>query len=143
MYNEESKLNAGVKELEQRLQTNAWSKNDEAKMIKEIEQVKASKPFFKKIEAIRAQIAAVKEQREEAKKALTPTNKIISSLKEKIGSVKKNETVFDERKKLKEYDLINVNKKIEDLLEKIGDLKGKKRQAKETFYGEMCDYEIQ
>lgn len=57
--------------------------------------------------------------------------------------MKKNENVFDERKKLKEYDMINVNKKIEDLLEKISTLRTKKRQAKETFYGSMCDYEIQ
>lgn len=39
--------------------------------------------------------------------------------------------------------MINVNKKIEDLLEKISSLRTKKRQSKETFYGSMCDYEIQ
>lgn len=77
IYNESSKLEQGVRELEHRLQTNAWSKADEAKLIKEIEQVKESKPFFKKVDAIKKQIADEKEKREEVKKLLTPTNKII------------------------------------------------------------------
>ena len=74
---------------------------------------------------------------------MTPTNKIINSLKEKIGKVKKNESVFDVAKKLKEYDLVNISTKIEKLLEKIRDFKKQKIEAKETFYGAMCEYEIQ
>ena len=37
IYNEESKLEKGVKELEKRLSTTNWSRQDEAKLIKEIE----------------------------------------------------------------------------------------------------------
>ena len=77
------------------------------------------------------------------KTSMTPTNKIINSLKEKIGKVKKNESVFDVAKKLKEYDLVNISTKIEKLLEKIRDFKKQKIEAKETFYGAMCEYEIQ
>lgn len=77
IYNESAKLEAGIRELENRLQTNAWSKQDEAKLIKEIDQVKESKPYFKKVDMIRKQIAEEKEKREEVKKLLTPTNKII------------------------------------------------------------------
>jgi len=76
------------------------------------------------------------------KSSMTPTNKIINSLKEKIGKVKKNESVFDVAKKLKQYDLVNISTKIEKLLEKIRDFKKQKVEAKETFYGAMCDYEI-
>ena len=39
---------------------------------------------MKKIESLRRQIAAVKEEREKVKLSMTPTNKIINSLKEKI-----------------------------------------------------------
>lgn len=66
---------------------------------------------------------------------MNPTSKIIAQIKQKIDEVKKSDNVYVERKKLKEYDLINVNKKIEDLLEKINQLRQKKRLAKETFYG--------
>lgn len=98
---------------------------------------------MKKIEDFRRKIAAIKEEREKVKTSLAPTNKIISSLKEKITQVKKKESVFDQSKKLKEYDLINISTRIEKVLDQIRDLKIKKREAKETFYGAMCDYEIQ
>ena len=39
-----------------RLTTTNWSRIEEGKLIKEIEQVKASRPWFVKIEALRAQI---------------------------------------------------------------------------------------
>jgi hypothetical protein len=39
---------------------------------------------MKKIEDFRRKIAAIKEEREKVKTSLAPTNKIISSLKEKI-----------------------------------------------------------
>jgi len=44
---------------------------------------------------LRHQIAAIKEEREKVKLSMTPTNKIINSLKEKITQVKKKESVFD------------------------------------------------
>lgn len=61
VYNDEAKLQKGVKELENRLATTNWSRIDENRLIKEIEQVKASRPFFVKIESLRAQIAEQKE----------------------------------------------------------------------------------
>ena len=36
IYNEEAKLEKGIKELQQRLQTNSWSKADESRLVKEI-----------------------------------------------------------------------------------------------------------
>jgi len=68
------------------------------KLIKEIEQVKESRPFFKKIEKVRAQITQLKEDREAIRQAMAPTNKIINSLRDKITKVKSNETVFDKDK---------------------------------------------
>lgn len=143
VYNEAEKLGPGVQALEHRLHTVTWSKQDEARLIKEIELVKNSAPFFKKIEGVRARIADLRAQREAVKKSIEPTNKIIGRLKDRIDTVKKSESVFVNEKKLKEYDLINVGKQIEDVLEKIRNLKKKKWDAKETFYGQMCDYEIE
>ena len=60
VYNDETKLERGVRELEHRLQTNNWSKADEGRLIKEIEQVKESRPIFAKIEQIKQQIASTK-----------------------------------------------------------------------------------
>ena len=67
VYNDETKLERGVRELEQRLQTNNWSKGDEARLVKEIEQVKESRPIFAKIEKLRQQINTIKEEREQVK----------------------------------------------------------------------------
>ena len=53
VYNDETKLERGVRELEHRLQTNNWSKGDEARLVKEIEQVKESRPLFAKLEQIK------------------------------------------------------------------------------------------
>ena len=64
IYNEESKLEKGVKELERRLTTTNWSRTDELKLIKEIEQVKASKPYFVKIAAIRQKIADLRKRKD-------------------------------------------------------------------------------
>lgn len=61
VFNEESKLEKGIRELERKLQTHSWSRQDEKKIIKEIEQVQNSRPFFSKIERLRAQIAELKE----------------------------------------------------------------------------------
>ena len=60
VYNDETKLERGVRELEHRLQTNNWSKGDEARLIKEIEQVKESRPVFEKIEQTKQQIDMIK-----------------------------------------------------------------------------------
>jgi hypothetical protein len=38
---------------------------------------------------------------------------------------------------------VSFESSIEGLLEKIGDLRAQKRNLKETFYGQLCDYEIQ
>lgn len=53
--------------------------------MREIEQVKESKPFFVKIEKLRASIRELKEEREAVKQSMDPTNKIINSLKDRIA----------------------------------------------------------
>ena len=74
---------------------------------------------------------------------MTTTNNKIKSLKDKISKLKNEESVLDQFKKIKEYELINIGVRIEKNFETIRDLKKKKREAKETFYGALCDYEIQ
>jgi phosphoglycerol transferase MdoB-like AlkP superfamily enzyme len=143
IYNDETKLEKGVKELEKRLTTTNWSRTDEAKLMKEIDQVKSSKPFFEKIAKIRAKIADLRTKKDEIRNEMAPTNKIINSLKGRIDKVKSEESVFDKDKQLKQYDLTNVRVQIDKVMEKKRDLITKKRQAKEDFYGRMCEYEIQ
>ena len=48
---------------------------------------------------------------------MAPTKKIINSLKDKITAVKKEESVFDNAKQLKQYDLTNISSSIEKCLE--------------------------
>ena len=43
----------------------------------------------------------LKQQREEVKKSMQPTQKIIASLKERISKVKSEESVYDKEKQLK------------------------------------------
>ena len=100
IYNEEAKLEKGIKELQQSLQTNSWSRADEARIVKEIAQVENSRPFFSQIEKLRGQAKALKEEREAVKQTLNGPNKIIASLKQRISEQKGEETKFDSSKKL-------------------------------------------
>ena len=66
--------------------------------MREIDQVKSSRPIFVKVEELRARLAELKQQRETVKTSLNPINKIVNSLKEKIGKVKSEESVYDKEK---------------------------------------------
>ena len=142
-YQDESKLERGVKELERRLTTNDWGRAEEERLIKEIDMVKQSRPFFAKIERTRKEFNDLKEERERVKKSMEPTNKIIRALNEQINKVKLEDNVFNDKKQTKQYALTNIKTKISNVLERQKELKEKRLKAKETFYGQMCDYEIQ
>lgn len=113
VYNSLDKLEKGVKELEQTLMTHSWKRAEEKGLMNEIEQVKSSRKIFVKIEEERAKLAELKQQREAIKTSLTPVSQIVNALKEKIGQVKGQESVYDKEKQLKQYDLTNVGTKIE------------------------------
>lgn len=66
---------------------------------------------------------------------MAPTNKIINSLKERIGKIKSTDTEFDKEKQLKQYDLTNLKVQIDKIMEKKRAMIDKKRQIKEDFYG--------
>lgn len=102
-----------------------------------------SRPFFKKIEMLRAQIAALKEEKEGIKQLLNEPNKIIASLKARISEQKGAETTFDSSAKVQTTDLTIVNMKIDKCLERTKEQRKKKLDLRETFYGSMCDYEIE
>ena len=65
IYNEENKMARGIKELEKRLHTTSLVRAEEQLIIKEINQVKESVPYFKKIEGINKKIAEFKKERVE------------------------------------------------------------------------------
>lgn len=65
IYNEESMMARGIKELEKRLHTTSLARAEEAIIIKEIKQVKESGPSFKKIDAIKDRINELKKERTE------------------------------------------------------------------------------
>ena len=93
--------------------THSWKRAEEKGLMNEIEQVKSSRKIFVKIEEERAKLAELKQQREAIKTSLTPVSQIVNALKEKIGQVKGQESVYDKEKQLKQYDLTNVGTKIE------------------------------
>ena len=123
--------------------TNDWGRAEEERLIKEIDMVKQSRPFFAKIERTRKEFNDLKEERERVKKSMEPTNKIIRALNEQINKVKLEDNVFNDKKQTKQYALTNIKTKISNVLERQKELKEKRLKAKETFYGQMCDYEIQ
>lgn len=51
--------------------------------------------------AIRQQISELKEEKEQMKQSMAPTNKIINALRDKISVVKGKESVYDKEKQLK------------------------------------------
>ena len=105
--------------------------------------MKESKPFFVKIAALKVQIADLRSKKDEIRQSMAPTNKIINSLKDRISKIKNTDTAFDKEKQLKQYDLTNIKVQIDKIMEKKRAMIDKKRQIKEEFYGQMCDYEIE
>ena len=105
--------------------------------------MQSSRPYFDKIRGVNNTINELKAEREQINKDMAPTKKIINSLRDKITAVKKEESVFDNAKQLKQYDLTNISSSIEKNLEQQRAHKKKKYDLKEEFYGRMCDYEIQ
>ena len=85
----------------------------------------------------------LKKERVEIQADLPQINKIANSIKAKIDVVKQSDNVFANDKRHHQLDLVTFESSIESLLEKISELRAQKRNLKETFYGQLCDYEIQ
>ena len=143
VYNDQDKLDRGIKELEKRLTIMSISRQDENAIIKEIKQVKESGVYFKKIEQINDRIKGLKKQRDEVRADLTPIIKISNQIKDKIDKVKQEDSVFGNEKKLFQMDLVNLNSQMDSIQEKISDLRQQRYDLREDFYGKKCDYEIQ
>ena len=122
--------------------TNDWGRAEEERLIREIDMVKGSRPFFVKLERTRKELTDLREEVKRMKEAMAPTNKIIRALNERINKVKEEDNVYDKKKQSKQYDLTNIKTRINVVLERQRDLKEKRRKVKEDFYGQMCDYEI-
>jgi uncharacterized coiled-coil DUF342 family protein len=60
IYNDPEKLAKGIKELERRLTTESLDRATELKIVKEIEQVKQSKPVFAKMDELSKKIESKK-----------------------------------------------------------------------------------
>lgn len=94
IYNDPEKLLKGIKELERRLTTESLDRQTEKNIVKEIEQVKASKPIFAKMEELSKKHAVKKQEMLEAGVDLPDLNKVIAKIKATIYTVKEKETVF-------------------------------------------------
>ena len=93
-------MERGIQELERRLQTQSISRQEENSIIKEIKQVKESGVHFTKIDEINSKIKDLRNQRSEVQADLTPIIKIANQIKDKIGKVKEDDSVFGNEKKL-------------------------------------------
>jgi len=85
----------------------------------------------------------LKKERVEIQADLPQINKIANSIKAKIDVVKKSDNVFVTDKRHHQLDLVTAESSIEKLLEQINELRAQKRNLKEEFYGQFCDYEIE
>ena len=106
--------------------TNDWGRAEEERLIKEIDMVKQSRPFFAKLERTRQVFKDLKEEREQIKKSMEPTNKIIRALNEQINKVKLEDNVFYDKKQTKQYALTNIKTKISTVLERQKELRDKR-----------------
>ena len=143
VYNRADKVKQGIKDLEKRMTTTTMSRAEENKTIKEIETIKQSEAVFKELEKIQNQIDELKAQKKSLYEEMTPTNKILGQLRDKITEVKKNESKYDNSKQLITYNLNQIRDKIRRCNDEISELLKKQYQAKEEYYGSKCDYEIQ
>lgn len=74
---------------------------------------------------------------------MAPTNKIIASLKERIGKEKEKESGFEKDRLLHRNEQTTITARMDKIRDQIGALRDSKRAAKEAFYGAMCDFEIE
>ena len=108
-------MQRGIKELEKRLHTTSLVRSEEHLIIKEINQVKESGPYFKKIETINKRIIELKKERTEVQADLPQINKIANSIKQKISKIKDKDNEFGNEKKLHQLDLINMNSNMDTI----------------------------
>lgn len=143
IYNDPEKLVKGIKELERRLCTESLDRQTEKNIVREIEQVKSSRPVFAQIEEINQKQTVKKELKVEAGVELPELNKVISKIKATIEKVKEKESVFVESKSdyTKKID-VHKSEKISKL-GLIRLLRTEKNMQKEDFYARMIEYELQ
>ena len=118
------------------------SGNEERKIIKEIETVEKSEPIFAQIDKLKASIIERKKEKQAIYDNLAPTNKIITELKAKITKVKQQEGKFEDAKQDIKHEITNLGSEMDRIQDKIRELRKENYDAKEEFYGQMCDYEI-
>lgn len=134
VYNKLDTLTKGIKKLEHDLQVASLTANQEKAMLKEIQQIKDSKPFIEELERIREDIFNKKKEKFEAGAGLGELKEETKSLKDTIGKVKKgkeDKKTFKEKVQ-KELDKINEdrNKFRNDILS----VREEKEKHRELYY---------
>jgi endo-1,4-beta-mannosidase len=103
-------------------------------IVKEIEQVKKSKPIFDEIAQLTKKIEAKKVEKQNAGVELPDLNKVIKKIKAVIDSIKEKGKVFDDDKSVFNSKINVQRKKLDDKYTSIRLLIGEKNTLKEDFY---------
>lgn len=93
VYNTSELVPKGLKELRKKLETNSGTHKEEAILIKEIDQLKASIPAIEEKEEIEAKINVIYKAKKEASKNLPAILQEMKTLKEEIDELKKGQEV--------------------------------------------------
>jgi len=143
IYNDPEKLAKGIKELERRLTTESLDRATENKIVKEIEQVKQSKPVFAKMDELSKKIESKKEEKSAAGGDLPELKKVIKNIKAEIDKIKQKEQIYVDDKSSFSTKIVTLKKKLDDAYSAIRLLRGDKNVAKEDFYSQMIEFEKQ
>ena len=114
-YNTVELLNKGLKDLDKRMTQHTISKNEETRIMREMDQIKKSRPVFDEIEKLNQQVIELKKEKQEVYDSLAPTKKIIAQIQEKISKVQKQDDEFEDDKQYKRNDMTKIQNRLDKI----------------------------
>lgn len=142
-YNTLEDLDKGQKILNRRIETNTLTSQKEKEIIKEIAQIKNSKPLIEQKIKLQRQIDELREKQKKDSEELPNINKILGGIQQRIEAVKKQHSEIDGQKANYSQQLEQLDHKRTKIREQIAKIKEEKQKAKEVYYGQMIEYEVE
>lgn len=142
-YNNLDDLEKGEKILNRRIETNTLTSQKERDLIREIKQIKDSRPFIIQKAKLQAEIDSLRQKQKKDSEELPAINKMLDSIKQRIEKVKGKTTAIEDTKVSYQDQLSQIEHKQTKIREQIAKLKADKLAAKEAYYSEMIVYEVE
>lgn len=142
-YNTLDDLEKGQKILNRRIETTSMTTQSEKAIIKEIQTIKNSEPFIRQRMKLQSQIDNLRKQQKVDSEELPALNKVLGEINKRITKVKEDHKEIDTQKESFASQLEQIDNKRTKIRENIAALKKDKNTAKEAYYQQMIDFEVE